>query len=105
MQWELVKYNKRAKIVSNRGGRLPIEGGAIRQAVVRICSRQKLTRWTRVKGVDQIVPGSGKEKDVIEYVVLQKKYEAWNSGDWQIWGTTQETKVEDLEDWEKKVLE
>ncbi len=84
-----------------------MEGAAIRQAVVRICSRQKLTRWTSGKGGGkrEIVPSSGKEKDVVEYVVLQQKYEAWRPGDWQIWGTTGETTLQDLEEWDRRALE
>ncbi|CZR64114.1 uncharacterized protein PAC_14011 [Phialocephala subalpina] len=106
VQWELVKYNKRSRIVSDRGMKLLVDGAAVRQAVVRICSRQKLTRLRRVKNGDaEVVPGSGKEKDVVEYVVLQQRLEAWKPGPWQVWGTTGETTLQDLEEWEKKALE
>jgi len=101
----LVDYNKRSKLISNRAGRLPIEGAAIMQAVVRIASRQKLTRLTKGKnGGMEIVPGSGKEKDVVEYVVLQRQYEGWREGEWQVWGTTKETTLEDVEEWERRAL-
>ncbi|KUJ07384.1 uncharacterized protein LY89DRAFT_631479, partial [Mollisia scopiformis] len=104
VQWELVQYNKRARVVSNRGARFPTEGGAIRQAVVRISSRQKLTRSLRTKGgASEVVPGSGKEKDVVEYVVIQQKFEAWRPGPWQVWGTTRETTLRDVEEWQKRV--
>jgi protein MBA1 len=103
--WELVEYNKRSKLISNRAARLPIDGAAIVQAVVRIASRQKLTRWTKGRnGGLEIVPGSAKEKDVVEYVVLQKHYKGWKEGEWQVWGTTQETTLEDIEAWETKEL-
>lgn len=100
--WELVTYNKRAKVVSNRAARLPIDGAAIRQAVVRICSTQKLTRYTP-KG--DIVNGTGKEKSVVEYVLIQKKIWDWQDGGWQVWGTTEETTLDDVLEWEKKALE
>jgi len=101
----LVDYNKRSNLISNRAARLPIEGAAVMQAVVRIASRQKLTRWTKGKngGMD-VVPGSGKEKDVVEYVVLQRRIEGWRQGEWQVWGTTQETTLEDVEEWERRAL-
>jgi len=100
--WELVRYNKRAKVVSNRAANLPIEGAALRQAVVRICSTQRLTRYAPN---GKLVKGTGKEKDVVEYVVIQRKYWQWKEGEWQIWGTTEETTLEEAEDWKRKALE
>jgi len=107
VQWELVQYNKRAKVVSNRAARLPMEGAAIRQAVVRICSRQKLTRWRKVRGKDELemVTGSGKEKNVVEYVVVQRRCAGWKEEDWQVWGTTGETTLKDVEEWQGRELE
>jgi hypothetical protein len=35
--WDLVNYNKRSKLISNRAARMPIEGAAVMQAVVRDC--------------------------------------------------------------------
>ncbi|RDW77403.1 hypothetical protein BP6252_05456 [Coleophoma cylindrospora] len=92
--WEIVRYNKRAKLMSNRAARLPLDGWAVRQAVVRISSRQKLTRY-RANGT--IVPGTGKEKDVVEYVVIQKMYSGWKDQEWKVWGTTDVTTLGDLE--------
>lgn len=103
--WELVRYNKRSRLISNRAARFPIEGAALHQAVVRIDSRQKLTRWVQGKSGEMVVAqGSGKEKDVVEYLVLQKQYEGWRDGEWQVWGTTQETTVDDIEEWERRAL-
>ncbi|KAK0111313.1 hypothetical protein ONS95_001680 [Cadophora gregata] len=104
--WELVKYNKGPKLVSYRAARYPTDGGAIRQAVVRISSTQKLTRWIQGKGgVLELVPGSGKEKDVEEYMVVQKTIHDWKEGDWQVWGTTSETTIKDLKEWERRKSE
>lgn len=101
----MVDYNKRSKLISYRAARLPVEGAAVMQAVVRIASRQKLTRWAKGKdGGMEIVPGSGKEKNVVEYVVIQRLYEDWREGQWQVWGTTKETTLKDIEEWEKKAL-
>jgi len=100
VQWELVKYNGRAKLVSDRVSRYPIEGAGGRQSVVRIRSDQRLTRW---RG-DKMVEGSGKVKSVEEYVVIQKRVVGWKEGEWMVWGTTYETGLEDVEEWKKNDL-
>jgi protein MBA1 len=100
--WELIEYTKRAKVMSHRGAPLGIEGMAIRQAVVRISSRQKLTRY-RHDG--RTVPGTGQEREVKEYLVIQKKMWAGKEDDWIIWGTTEETTLEKLEEQRKAELE
>jgi protein MBA1 len=92
--WELVKYNKSPRVMSHRGGTLGIDGAALRQAVVRIASRQKLTRYRDGK----IVPGSGQEKDVLEYVVIQKMMLRGKEEDWRVWGTTDETTIDKLDE-------
>lgn len=94
MTWELVKYNGGAKVMSNRGARMPIEGSGLRQAIVRIRSRQRLTRY-KVDG--SVVPGSGKEKDVEEFVVIQRKLAGGKEEPWRVWGTTEETTLTTVE--------
>jgi protein MBA1 len=94
-EWELVGYTKRAKVLSHRAASLGIEGMGIRQAVVRIASRQRLTRY-RADG--SVVPGSGKEKETVEYLVIQKKLEKSVEQEWMVWGTTEETTLEMLEE-------
>ena len=99
MKWELIKYNGSAKLVSNRAARLPIDGMAVQQSIVRISSTQRLTRWSREKqGLVQI-EGTGQERDVVEYVVVQRMYKEWKGGDWIVWGTTKETLLDDVDDW------
>jgi len=94
VEWELVKMNKRPRLASNRVAMFNMDGNAARQAVVRICSRQKLTRY----GLDgKIIPGTGEEKDVVEYAVIDKKYYLWKEEPWKIWGTTEETTLEMVE--------
>lgn len=92
--WELVKYNKPTKVMSDRAAKLPIHGASIRQAVVRICSTQKLTRYS---ANGQQIKGTGKEKDIVEYLVLQKKYWDFKDHKWEVWGTTEETTLEEVE--------
>jgi mitochondrial protein MBA1 len=94
-EWELVKYTKRARVLSHRAASLGIEGMGLRQAVVRIASRQKLTRY---KANGTVVPGSGQEKETVEYLVIQKKLEKAAEQEWMVWGTTEETTLEMLEE-------
>jgi mitochondrial protein MBA1 len=94
-QWELVKYNKRPRVMSHRGASLGMEGFGIRQAVVRISSRQKLTRYRRD---GTVVPTSGKEKDVTEYLVVQRNMKDAKEQDWVVWGTTEETILEKFQE-------
>lgn len=103
--WELLKYNKGARLMSHRGTSLPVDGMALRQAVVKISSTQKLTRWTKGRGgVMEMVPGSGKVKDVVEYVVVQRRTVNNEEEGWMIWGTTGETGLEEVEEWERSTV-
>lgn len=78
--------------MSDRAARLPIEGAGLRQAVVRIRSRQSLTRFRE----GRVLEGSGQERDVMEYVVIQKRMWKGREEGWLVWGTTEETTVEKL---------
>lgn len=102
VKWELVKYNKRAKLISDRAARLPVDGMAMRQSVVKISSRQRLTRWQRIQGREEQIEGTGKEKDVVEYVVVQRLYKNWQPGPWMVWGTTKEITLDDVDEWKRK---
>ncbi|KAH0543777.1 hypothetical protein FGG08_001959 [Glutinoglossum americanum] len=86
--WSLHKYTKSPRVVSNRAGTLPIDGSGIRQAVVRIQSTQSLTRYA---ADGKMVPGTGNEREVKEYVVIQKLLWEGKEGPWILWGTTEET--------------
>ncbi|PBP17132.1 hypothetical protein BUE80_DR012134 [Diplocarpon rosae] len=95
MLWELVKYNQKPKLVSHRGAKFPTKGHAIRQAVVRISSRQRVMTLMQGKGgAVKMIPGSEKVRDVVEYVVVQRITRDWIEGSWQVWGTTSETPLE-----------
>jgi protein MBA1 len=98
LKWELLKYNKKPKVVSDRAVMVPgMAGMAVRQAVVRIASQQRLTRL--VGG--RVVKGSGEKKDLCEYVVVQSNVDKWEGKGWKVWGTTKETTLQDIERWKK----
>ncbi|KAI9784737.1 MAG: hypothetical protein M1816_000740 [Peltula sp. TS41687] len=97
--WQLHKYTKFARVVSNRAVRLPFEDAGQRQAVVRIQSRQSLTKYD---DVGRVVSGSGAEKEVREYVVIQKRVMDGKEGAWWVWGTTEETTLEEMERRERR---
>lgn len=90
LRWTLHKYGRSPRIVSDRAARLPFEGTGIRQAVVRIRSRQSLTKLKN----GQAVPGTGQEKDMLEYVVLQRRFLKGQEDPWLIWGTMEETTMD-----------
>jgi len=81
-------------VVSHRATPLHEKGTGLRQAVARIKSVQRLTRYD---ADGEAVPGSGKEKEVVEYVVVQKRLWLGKEHPWRIWGTTEETTIEALE--------
>ena len=78
---------------------LPIKNSAIRQVVVRIRSKQSLAKIipaARKGKRETVVEGTDKEKDVDEYVVIQRRIMNGKEGAWMIWGTTQETSVDEV---------
>ncbi|KAL9042391.1 MAG: hypothetical protein Q9180_000639 [Flavoplaca navasiana] len=93
LRWTLHKFLRGPKFVSHRVAILPYKGSAIRQVVVRMRTRQSLTRMvSRGPGrPDAPIQGTGEEKAVTEYLVLQRRM--WKSVEepWMIWGTTEET--------------
>ncbi|KAI9715226.1 MAG: hypothetical protein M1828_000924 [Chrysothrix sp. TS-e1954] len=114
--WTLHKYLNRPRVISQRIAQLPMTDRSgnqpfVRQAVVRIVSRQTLELLPDEFG-DVENSGGGKRawergggefeplvesKDVEENFVIQKRI--WNAKDegWKIWGTVEETKWEALE--------
>ncbi|KAL8854890.1 MAG: hypothetical protein Q9221_000397 [Calogaya cf. arnoldii] len=93
LRWTLHKFIRAPKFVSQRVGVLPYKGSAIRQVVVRMRSRQSLARMvSRGPGrPDAQIQGTGEEKDVTEYLVLQRRIWKEIEEPWMIWGTTDET--------------
>ena len=98
-RWELLKYIGTPRVVADRAAMVPgMEGMAIRQAVVRIRSQQRLTREFGGK----VVEGTGETKDVTEYVVVQQTVQKWFAEGWKVWGTTKATTLEDVEAWKRR---
>ncbi|KAG5973907.1 hypothetical protein E4U58_003973 [Claviceps cyperi] len=99
VRFELIKYNKRwvyPKLMSHMITPMNPHDKAIltEQAVVAIASTQKMFRVdTKTK---QMIPGTLKVQDKLEYVVLQRQIDSrtWEMPPWRIWGTTLATTME-----------
>ena len=88
-RWTLHKQLGRPKVMSNRALALPLgEGAALRQAVVRIRSRQTLEK---LKPDGQAVQDTGEPRDVTEYVVVQRMMLKGKEEAWMVWGTMEES--------------
>ncbi|MCJ1235962.1 hypothetical protein MMC14_003938 [Varicellaria rhodocarpa] len=89
LQWTLHKQVRTPRVVSHRAVVLPmVEGAALRQAVVRLESRQSLARM-RQDG--SVVEGTGEEKVIREYLVVQRRMWHRLEEPWMVWGTVEET--------------
>lgn len=92
LQWTLHKYIGFSRIVSTNIVSLGIEESALYQVVVKIRSMQSLER-TPTNGV---ASDTTEAKKMVEYVVLQRMMLRGKEGRWKIWGTIEESKVEDV---------
>lgn len=97
-EWTLHGYVGRPRVVSHRATTLPIDDvrerkSALRQAVVRIVSRQSL-RKVAGRGEAQ---GEAEVKQITEYVVIQRRMWKGTEEPWILWGTVQETALEDFQ--------
>jgi protein MBA1 len=95
--WTLHRYVGKPKVVSHRAAILPIDDGtgnktAMRQAVVRIKSVQSLKRTDERATPEE---REGKEMEVEEFVVVQRRVWRGTEERWRMWGTTSESRVED----------
>ena len=106
-KWDLVKYKGRSTVVSHRASQLPLdqdedgEKSFVRQAVVRIRSVQRLTREEVYPDEDhrrQVETPEGAEKEITEYIVVQKRVVRGEEEPWKFWGTTGETSLEYFEE-------
>jgi len=97
--WEIVKYTNRLFYPSLKSHRLsPISeerlSPMIRQAVVAISSKQRRVAYD-AKG--EVIPGSEKEMDLVENVViacLVDPKRAWKQSEWRMIGTIKGTTLE-----------
>lgn len=105
--WELVRYNQSLRYPRLADHKLRVTVHpqhknlpAVYQAVVTIASRQRLVEYDDSKtGAGKAVPGSEKEVDLVENVVLMSLVDpdTYEQGPWMIWGTMNETTKAGLE--------
>ena len=102
--WDLIRYRGQPRVVSHRASNLPIEGeddeqpSGVRQAVVRIRSVQRLTREEDMEDEKDATEPEQTEKEVTEYVVIQKRVLRGKQEPWKFWGTTEETTTENFDE-------
>lgn len=80
-------------------GMLPMDESVIMQVVVKVKSTQSLQKFMQGVGREEDAGMRGPEdgpKTLVEYVVLQRIMVEGEEKDWMIWGTTQESKLEDV---------
>ena len=98
-RWMLHKYIGSPRIVSTRMGMLPLSKSAVIQVVVQLRSIQSLMKILKgSNGKDDNVlniPKDGQRK-LVEYMVLQRMILGGDEKPWMVWGTTQESKVQDV---------
>ncbi|KAI9812688.1 MAG: hypothetical protein M1832_000345 [Thelocarpon impressellum] len=99
VSWQLHRYTGRAQVMSDRAAKLPRDRCGLRQAVVRVRSRQSLTR-RRPDGA--VAAGTGRERECVEYVVVQRRLWDGVESPWIVWGTTGETSLEDVREVERR---
>lgn len=91
-------------MVAHRASPLPMPGlgeCGLRQAVVRLRSRQAVDVYGGGRGVwgNKV---KGTEREVTEYLVLQRRLVAGVEEDWKVWGFAGETTVEGLREMERR---
>jgi protein MBA1 len=82
------------RVLSDRATQLPeVAKSGIRQIVLRVSSRQSMTKASNSKDV---AAQPAKQQDVTEYVVIQQLI--WNGKDagWRVWGNTKPTTMEQV---------
>lgn len=105
LEWTVERYIGQPKVVSHRVAVLPDPPmSAIRQAVVRLRSMQKLEKFKvrrekkgPKKGEETLVPeGNAVPQEFDEYVVVQKLMFRGKESPWMVWGSIQESEPDDL---------
>lgn len=88
-RWTLHNHTARPRVVSHKTAQMPgAKGSGLRQAVVRIKSRQSLEKLTPE---GKVFPGTGNIEDKTEYVVVQRMTIENQEQPWMIWGTVEES--------------
>lgn len=107
LSWKLERYIRDpstfymgVRVLSDRATLMPeIPDSAIRQIVLRIKSEQSSFKSTKEteENVMESVYGTPRIQICTEYVVIQKVKLAGRDKDWEIWGFTKPTTMEDLD--------
>lgn len=99
VHFEVVKYNQpwrfpKLKSHQIRAANELEQDQLTEQAVVAISSTQRLLR--RNKATGQIIPGSSKVQEKVEFVVMSRNVDkkTWEMEPWKIWGTISDTPLE-----------
>lgn len=101
--WELVQYNNTRfypRVVDDKIAMFPDGMGTVRQAVVAIASRQRRVEYDdSLQGGGRVIPGSEKEADLMEYLVLTACVDAETNKqkDWVVFGTIKPTTLQSFE--------
>lgn len=77
---------------------LQVKDSAVRQVVVRIQSTQSLTKTKKGLhiGGQALAGATEKKRETDEYIVIQRIIWKGQEGGWRIWGTTQESSVNEV---------
>ncbi|KAI1129315.1 hypothetical protein F5Y10DRAFT_238677 [Nemania abortiva] len=108
-EWQLVRYEDRLRyprLADFRLASMPLQSTKttrlIKQAVVSISSVQRLARYdmTDGGGGGTLIPGSQRERRMMEHLVLQAdiKEGTYEHGPWKVWGTLPEMSYETIRD-------
>ncbi|KAM0424880.1 hypothetical protein ACHAPT_009936 [Fusarium lateritium] len=105
--FELVKFNKTLfypRVVAHQVHTVNPHDkeNSTEQAVIAIASTQRASKYNKATG--ELIPGSTKVQERVEYVVLSRQINerAYQSGQWRIWGTVPATTLEaykEEQDW------
>ena len=96
LRWTIHRYLSSPRVVSHKAASFPeVSNSGLRQAVVRIRSRQSLERYNES---GDLIPGTDQTQDKKEYIVVQRKRWDGRDEDWMIWGTLGES------DWKKAII-
>ncbi|KAI0440270.1 hypothetical protein F4803DRAFT_483336 [Xylaria telfairii] len=98
-EWELVRYTDTLRYPRVADFRVSFTNDmrVLKQVVVSISSVQRLTRYYED---GRPVPGTGRERHMVEHLVLQAPVAdgTFEAGPWQIWGTLPEMPFEKIRD-------
>jgi mitochondrial protein MBA1 len=105
VSWNIEKYHRSpstfftgVRVLSDRATPIPdFPDSGIRQIVLRISSQQSRETYSSEYGALEGLPPPAKIQDCTEYIVIQKVRINGFEKDWQIWGYTKPTTLEDLD--------